>query len=213
MSEAIWLSGTSLSLYSRETQRAWLDRFLSESAIRPKWISAVHIIQPGKVKINSVWNLPIVPFTWIGGCSQSHFILAALCRELRAGEHELALMLEKDHSGWNAALLATPAFFGSRNRIPAVMVAETRVFPQPRPDARRLEQTQFLEKSSLPLLPEAISSSPAAWLNGVTWSEATGLVRALNAASGILPKGNSTHSAVCSAASGEPIVITLLEGL
>lgn len=213
MSEAIWLAGNSLSRNSRETQRAWLDRSLLESAIRPEWITAVHIIQPGKVKINSGWNLPTLPFHWIGGASQVHFILAALCQELRAGEHELALMLEKDPAGWNAALLATPAFFGARNRIPAVMVTETRVFPQPRPDASRAEQVQFLENSSLPPLPEAISSPQAAWLNGVTWSDATGLVRAFNAASEMLSKGHSTLSALCSAASDEPILITLLEGL
>ncbi len=213
MSEAIWLAGSSLPRKSREVPRAWLDRFLSNSGVRPEWITAAHVIQPKAENADPGWNLPILPFCWTGGATQAHFLLAALCRELRTGGHELALMLEKDSAGWNATLLATPAFFGARNRIPAVMITETGVFPQAEPAVRSSEQAQFLQKSSLSPLPETISLSPAAWLNGAAWSEAAGLVRALNAASAVISKEPGKTSALRSAVPDGPTLITLLEGL
>jgi hypothetical protein len=213
MSEAIWLAGSSLLKTSREIPRAWLDRFLTDSRVQPEWITAAHVIQPGSAKTDSEWNLSIQPFRWKGAGSQAHFLLAALCRELRAGEHELALVLEKDLSGWTAALLATPAFFGARNRMPAVLIAETGIFPQADPGVRSREQKSFLQKSSIPSLPENIPLSPTTWLNKVTWSGSTGLLRALNDTAAIVAAQQGGRSALQTTTEGEPTLITLLEGL
>ncbi len=213
MSEAIWLAGSALPKSSRETPQTWLDLFLADSSVRPEWITAAHIIQPGSVKTDSEWSLPIQPFRWKGAASQVHFLLAALCLELRAGKHELVLILEKDTRCWNAALLATPAFFGVRNRIPAVLIAETGFFPQAVPGARSREQESFLQKSGYSPLSENTPPSPTAWLNGVTWLGSTGLLRALNAAAAILASQQGGRSAVHTTSAGEPTLITLLEGL
>jgi hypothetical protein len=213
MSEAIWLAGSSLPRSSRETPQTWLDRFLADSSVQPEWITAAHVIQPGSAKTDSEWNLTIQPFRWKGTGSQAHFLLAALCRELRAGEHELALVLEKDISGWTAALLATPAFFGARNRIPEVLIAETGIFQQADPGVRSREQESFLQKSSIPSLPENTPLSPTTWLNRVTWSGSTGLQRALNAAAAIVAAQHGGRSALQTVTAGEPTLITLLEGL
>ena len=82
-------------------------------------------------------------------------LLGWVCQEVRAGKHDLAFMLEKDPAGWNAALLATPAFFGSRNRIPGVALLETRIFNHRMPK-EPCRPSQFLAKYGLSPLPEAI---------------------------------------------------------
>ena len=67
-------------------------------------------------------------------------------QEVRAGKQDLALLLEKEPEGWNAALLAPPAFFGSRNRIPGVALSGN---PQPS-TIRMLKRTLPTRPTSSP---------------------------------------------------------------
>jgi hypothetical protein len=118
MSEAIWLAGTSRPQASKETPEDWLSGFLAEKRIKADWITSAHILIFRKVNQPLEWPIPLFPFTWDAAPDRAHYLLGAVCREIRAGEQDLVLMLEKDPKGWNASLLASPTFFGQRNRIP-----------------------------------------------------------------------------------------------
>ena len=129
MSEAIWLAGASRPQASKETPEDWLSGFLTEKWIKADWITSAHILISRKVKSAFGMDDPAVSLH-LGMPHRTGRITSwgAVCREIRAGEQDLVLMVEKDTKGWNASLLASPAFFGKHNRIPPVELLETRTF-------------------------------------------------------------------------------------
>lgn len=211
MSEAIWLAGSALPKSSRETPQNWVERFLAESRVKADWITSIHVIEP-KLKLPAeTWEFPLLPLNWQGEAGQAHFILGAVCREVRSGVQDLVLLLEEDSAGWNASLLASPAFFGPRNRIPEVALLETRVFDQADPVRRKSLLQNHLEQFNLQAgdLPDAT----AAWMKNAAWLKDSGVLGALNAASGHLAGQPSRKSALLTAEISEPATITILEGL
>jgi hypothetical protein len=211
MSEAIWLAGSTLPKSSREPPQAWVKRFLAESRVRPEWITSFHLINSKPGRQPSTWEFPIIPQFWSGGTGQAQFILSATSREVRAGDYDLVLLLEKNSAGWNASLLASPAFFGSRNRIPAVVLLETRTFNQTDPGQIVSRQKKYLDQYNLPFGP--IPDVPAAWLMGSIWVEASGSLNALNAAASSLVGQPGRKSAILTSLKLEPGMVTILEGL
>lgn len=214
MSEAIWLAGSSLKQSSRTPAADWLAQFLVESKVKLEWITAVHIVQPEPGEPSSAFSFPILPAIWLGGAGQAHFLLGALCREIRAGEYELALLLEKDPASWNASLIASPAFFGPRNRIPAIAILETHAFNQNDAEKNLSERKKYLKQFNLPGMPlPSVVDSPAAWRKEDEWLFSPGLLPALNAAAAWLANRSGAKSALFSAEQGSPAQITILEGL
>jgi hypothetical protein len=211
MSETIWLAGSALSKSSRESPQAWVKRFLAESRVKPEWITSIHLINSKPGRQPSTWEFPVIPQFWSGGTGQAHFILSATSREVRAGDHDLVMLLEINSAGWNASLLASPAFFGPRNRIPAVLMLETRTFNQTDPGQIFSRQKKYLDQFNLPFGP--IPDVPAAWLKGSVWLEASGSLNALNAAATYLEGHPGRKSAILTSPNLEPGMVTILEGL
>ncbi len=211
MSEAIWLAGSALPKSSRETPQNWVGRFLAESRVKADWITSIHVIEP-KLKLPAeTWEFPLLPHHWQGKAGQAHFILGVVCREVRSGVQDLVLLLEKDSAGWNPSLLASPAFFGPRNRIPEVALQETRVFDQVDPVRRKSLLQNYMEQFNLQSgdLPDAT----AAWIKDTSWINGSGVLGALNAASGHLAGQPNRKSALLTAEISEPATVTILEGL
>jgi len=222
MSEAIWLAGAFRPQASKETPEDWLSEFLADNRIKSGWITSVHILLSRKVAQPLVWTVPLCQFTWNAGPDQAHYLLGSICREIRAGEQDLVLMLEKDTNGWNASLLASPAFFGQHNRIPPVELLETRVF-------NRMEDTRdpsalrkYLQEHGMAFVSasmgETLPIEPIGWLqirelNAPAWNSARGTLRALNAAAKSVFDHAGQISAILSRKATHPIQITLLEGL
>jgi hypothetical protein len=222
MSEAIWLAGTSRPQASKETPEDWLSGFLAEKRIKADWITSAHILIFRKVNQPLEWPIPLFPFTWDAAPDRAHYLLGAVCREIRAGEQDLVLMLEKDPKGWNASLLASPTFFGQRNRIPPVELLETRTF-------KRLEDARdpsalrkYLREHGMAFvagsLGETLPNDPVGWLqirepNAPAWSAAHGTLRALNAAARSVSDHTGQISAILSREASHPVQISLLEGL
>jgi hypothetical protein len=168
------------------------------------------------------WPIPLFPFTWDAGPDRAHYLLGAVCREIRAGEQDLVLIVEKDTKGWNASLLASPAFFGQRNRIPPVVIIETRVFNSLEDARDPSALRKYLQEHGMAFvagsLGETLPDGPAGWLqirepNAPAWSAAHGTLRALNAAAKSVSDHAGQLSAILSREASHPIQITLLEGL
>ena len=211
MSEAIWLAGSALPKSSRETPRDWVGRFLAESRVNAEWITSIHVIEP-KLKLPAeTWGFPLLPHHWQGKAGQAHFILGAVCREVRSGVKDLVLLLERGSAGWNASLLASPAFFGPRNRIPVVVLLETKVFNQTDPSRQKSMLRNLLEQFNLPSgdFPDITAS----WIMDGGWVDAGGTLGALNAAAGYLDGKPDRKSAVMTSEISEPATVTILEGL
>jgi hypothetical protein len=211
MSEAIWLAGSALPKSSRESPQAWVKRFLAESRVKPEWITSIHLINSKPGMQPSTWEFPVIPQFWSGGTGQAHFILSATSREVRAGDHDLVMLLEINSAGWNASLLASPAFFGPRNRIPAVVLLETRTFNQTNPEQIFSRQKKYLDQFNLPFDP--IPDFSTAWLKNTVWVSASGLLNALNAAASSLVGQPGRKSAILTSLKLEPGMVTILEGL
>jgi hypothetical protein len=112
---------------------------------------------------------------------------------------------------WKAALLASPAFFGPRNRIPAVAILETRAFAQSAPEENITAKEKYLAQYTLPFEPGL--ETTAAWLVDSAWQSTDGTLSALNAAAGYVNNKPGSKSGVMINKSGEPALITILEGL
>jgi hypothetical protein len=214
MSEAIWLAGSALPKSSREFPQNWIQRFLAESQVRPEWITCIQGIQNKAATIIPDWNLPVLASSWIGGAGQAHALLGWVCAEVRAGTQDLALLLEKDPGGWNAALLAPPAFFGSRNRIPGVALLETRTFNHPNVETNLANQSHFLFKHGFSPLPDGeLASYSAGWADPDGWYGARGILAALNAAARFLEARSAGKSALRTGGEDTPALMTILEAL
>jgi hypothetical protein len=222
MSEAIWLAGASRPQSSHESPVNWLSGFLEEKRIKTVWITSAHILISRKVNQTLEWPIPLFPSTWDAGPDQAHYLLGAVCREIRAGEQDLVLIVEKDTKGWNASLLASPAFFGQRNRIPPVVIIETRVFNSLEDARDPSALRKYLQEHGMAFvagsLGETLPDGPAGWLqirepNAPAWSAAHGTLRALNAAAKSVSDHAGQLSAILSREASHPIQITLLEGL
>jgi hypothetical protein len=214
MSEAIWLAGSALPKSSRESLQDWVQRFLGEARVRPEWITCIQAIQNKTATILPTWNLPVLASFWIGGAGQAHALLGWVCAEVRAGTQDLALLLEKDPGGWNSALLAPPAFFGSRNRIPGVAVLETRTFNHPDAEKFLAEQSHFLIQHGLSPLPDGDPADfSAGWADPGGWNSTRGFLAALNAASRYLEARASGKSALRTSGKDTPAMLTILEAL
>jgi hypothetical protein len=214
MSEAIWLAGSALPKSSRESPQDWVQRFLGESRVRPEWITCIQAIQNKTATILPDWNLPVLASSWIGGAGQAHALLGWVCAEVRAGKQDLALLLEKEPEGWNAALLAPPAFFGSRNRIPGVALLETRTFNHPDAEKNLAEQANCLAQHDLsPLRDGDPAGFSAGWADPGGWNGTRGILAALNAAARLLEARASGKSALHTGGENTPALVTILEAL
>jgi hypothetical protein len=214
MSEAIWLAGSALPKSSRESPQDWVQRFLGEARVRPEWITCVQAIQNKTATILPTWNLPVLASSWIGGAGQAHALLGWVCAEVRAGKQDLALLLEKEPEGWDAALLAPPAFFGSRNRIPGVALLETRTFNHPDAEKALAEQSNFLIQHGLSPLPDGDPAGfSAGWADPGGWYGTRGILAALNAAARLLETRSAGKSALRTGGENTPAMVTILEAL
>ncbi len=214
MSEAIWLAGSALPKSSRESPQDWVQRFLGEERVRPEWITCIQAIQNKTATILPTWNLPVLASSWIGGAGQAHALLGWVCAEVRAGKQDLALLLEKEPEGWNAALLAPPAFFGSRNRIPGVALLETRTFNHPDAEKALAEQANCLAQHGLSPLPDGDPAGfSAGWADPGGWNGTRGILAALNAAARLLEARASGKSALHTGGENTPALVTILEAL
>jgi len=222
MSEAIWLTGASQPQTSKESPENWLSGFLEEKRIKTVWITAAHILLSRKVTRPLEWPIPLLPFTWDAGPDRAHYLLGAVCREIRAGGQDLVLMVEKDPKGWNASLLASPSFFGQRNRLPPVELLETRVFNSLEDARDPSALRKYLQEHGMAFvagsLGETLPDDPVGWLqirepNAPAWSAAPGTLRALNAAAKSVSDHAGQLSAILSREASHPVQITLLEGL
>jgi hypothetical protein len=214
MSEAIWLAGSSLPRSSREMPQDWLQRFLAEARVKPEWITCLQVIQNKTAPLAPAWNLPVLPSSWIGGAAQAHALLGWVSQEVRAGTQDLALLLEKDPGGWNAAFLAPPAFFGSRNRIPGVALLETRTFNHPDAENNLADQANFLAQHGLSPLPDGGPAGiSAAWSDPGGWKGTRGILAALNASARFLESRSAGKSALRTGGEDTPAMVTILEAL
>jgi hypothetical protein len=222
MSEAIWLAGASRPQASKETPEDWLSGFLAEKRIKADWITAAHILYSRKVTRPLEWPIPLLPFTWDATPDRMHYLLGAVCREIRAGEQDLVLLIERDSKGWNASLLASPAFFGKHNRIPPVELVETRTFNSLEDARDPSALRKYLQEHGMAFvagsLGDTLPNNPVGWLqirepNAPAWSADHGTLRALNAAARSVSDHAGQISAILSREASHPVQITLLEGL
>ena len=222
MSEAIWLAGASRPQTAKETPEDWLSGFLTEKRIKSDWITSAHILLPRKVAQPLEWAVPLFQFTWNAGPDHAHYLLGSVCREIRAGEQDLVLMLEKDPNGWNTSLLASPAFFGQRNCIPLVELLETRAFNSMEDTQDPSALRKYLQEHGMAFVSssmgETLPIEPIGWLqirepNAPAWNSAHGTLRALNAAAKSVSDHGGQISVILSCKATHPIQITLLEGL
>jgi hypothetical protein len=222
MSEAIWLAGASRLQTYQESPENWLSGFLAEKGIKTEWITSAHILLARKITPPLEWPIPLLPFTWDATPERAHYLLGAICHEIRAGGQDLVLLLEKDPKGWNASLLASPSFFGQRNRIPLVEILETRVFNSLE-DARDLSTLRkYMQDHGMAFVAgsmgKATPDDPVGWLqirepNAPAWNAAPGTLRALNAAAQSVADHAGQLAAILTREVSQPIQITLLEGL
>jgi hypothetical protein len=214
MSEAIWLAGSALPKSSRESPQDWVQRFLAEARVKPEWITCLQVIQNKTTPLAPAWNLPVLASSWIGGAGQAHALLGWVCAEVRAGKQDLALLLEKEPEGWNAVLLAPPAFFGSRNRIPGVALLETRTFNHPDAEKAIAEQSNFLIQHGLSPLPDGDPAGfSAGWADPGGWNGTRGILAALNSAARFLEARSAGKSALRTGGEDAPALVTILEAL
>jgi hypothetical protein len=214
MSEAIWLAGSTLQKSSRESPQDWVQRFLAEAQVRHEWITSIQVVQNKTATILPDWNLPVLASSWIGGAGQAHALLGWVCAEVRAGKQDLALLLEKDPGGWNATLLAPPAFFGSRNRVPGVALLETRTFNHPDAEKNLAEQANYLVQHDLSPLPDGDPAGfSSGWADPGGWYGTRGILAALNAAARFLEARSAGKSALHTGGEDTPAMLTILEAL
>lgn len=222
MSEAIWLAGDSRPQASKETPEDWLSVFLAEKRIKSDWITSAHILYSRKLTPPLEWAVPLFPFSWNAAPDRAHYLLGSVCWEIRTGEQDLVLMLEKDPKGWNASLLASPTFFGQHNRIPPVELVETRTFNRLEDARDPSALRKYLQEHGMAFvagsLGDILPNDPVSWLqirepNAPAWSAAHGTLRALNAAARSVSDHAGQISAILSREASHPVQITLLEGL
>ena len=156
----------------------------------------------------------MLPSSWIGGAAQAHALLGWVSQEVRAGAQDLALLLEKDPGSWNAALLAPPAFFGPRNRIPGVALLETRNLQPSDAEKNLAEQANCLAQHGLSPLPDGDPAGfSAGWADPGGWNGTRGILAALNAAARLLEARASGKSALHTGGENTPALVTILEAL
>ena len=215
MSEAIWLAGSTLPKSSRESPQDWVQRFLVEARVRPEWITCIQVIQNKTATDPPRLESARARFLLDWWSRVRHMPCSAgFAQEVRAGKQDLALLLEKEPEGWNAALLAPPAFFGSRNRIPGVALLETRTFNHPDAEKALAEQANCLAQHGLSPLPDGDPAGfSAGWADPGGWNGTRGILAALNAAARLLEARASGKSALHTGGENTPALVTILEAL
>ena len=133
MNETYWLAG--LNAENEMDAPAAIQQLLASSAIKPRWIQAVHWVgsaeycqQLPKDLCALIPDIP-TPFCWPQAPLLDHLLLQNLIRSILLDEVELALIGQTGSQGSAAMLLSSPQAVGRYNILPSARVESCRAFP------------------------------------------------------------------------------------